>query len=237
MRSAFNGTVSVNSARWDHVRNAWKVMLEIQEEHVGSGDALTFYPLASVVASLLFPPSRTGGDQIGNGRLAEGLYMMGELLRLGNPVTESERNISIREIIADKDPNFWLPALDDAKREEWTTIVRHFVAARDGMEYSGGKENTADDARANSALRLQCWDFEARPLLEHTLVYAACRSGDTESLCVARSICSQGVTIRQASPEEWWRYSIVLGLLGDVTGSENALENSINFGGGQGSRA
>jgi hypothetical protein len=41
------------------------------------------------------------------------------------------------------------------------------------------------------------------------------------------------VTLRPNSPEEWWRYSIVLGLLGDEVGSGTALEASINFGGGQ----
>jgi hypothetical protein len=151
-------------------------------------------------------------------------------------VTEEERNTSIREVIADKDPNFWLPVRDDSKRDEWTKIVQHFVAARNGMDFATGDGNEKD-AHANMTLRFQCWDFEARPILEHALVYAACRSGDTESLCVARAICSQGVTLRQISPEEWWRYSIVLGLLGDVTGSETALENSIQFGGGQGMRA
>lgn len=235
LRGVLNGTVSINSVRWDNIRNGWKSMLEIQEENADSGDALTFYPFASVVSSLLFPPSRTGGDQIGNGRLAEGLYMMGELLKLGNPMTEDERTKSIREVIADKDPNFWLPVRDDEKRDEWTKIVRHFMAARDGLDFARGEDDS--DAHANPALRFQCWDFEGRPILEHALVYAACRSGDTESLCVARSICSQGVSLRQASPEEWWRYSIVLGLLGDETGSENALENSVNFGGGQGARA
>ena len=243
LRFVLNGTLSTQSARWDHCRNSWKVMLEIQEKHAGSSDALTFYPLASVTASLLFPPSQTGGDQIGNGRLAEGLYMMGELLRLGNPITEAEKTTAIREVIADKDPNFWLPVREDEQREEWKKIVKHFAAARDGMDYAkdvgGGGDDDDDDsmAFANSALRLQSWDFEARPILEHALVYAACKSGDTESLCLARAICSQGVTLRQISPEEWWRYSIVLGLLGDSTGSESALEHSINFGGGQGARA
>jgi len=234
LRGILNGTLSAQSGRWDHIRNSWKAMFDIQEKHAGSSDHLGFYPLASIASSLLFPPSRTGGDQIGNGRLAEGLYMMGELLKLGNAVTESEKSLSIREMVAEKDPNFWLPVKDDEKREEWKKVVKHFTAARYGMDDA----NDGDDstARANSSLRFQCWEFEGRPVLEHALVYAACRSGDTESLCLARSICSQGVSLRQAAPEEWWRYSIVLGLLGDVTGSEHALENSINFGGGQGQR-
>ena len=57
-----------------------------------------------------------------------------------------------------------------------------------------------------------------------------------ESVSLARSVCSQGVTLRPNSPEEWWRYSIVLGLLGDDVASEDALAASLSFGGGQGVR-
>ena len=80
------------------------------------------------------------------------------------------------------------------------------------------------------------WEMDGRPILEHAVVYAACKAGDITSLSLARSICSRGVSMRPNSPEEWWRYSIVLGLLGDQVGSEDALNTSINIGGGQGSR-
>jgi hypothetical protein len=82
----------------------------------------------------------------------------------------------------------------------------------------------------------ETWDFDTRPFMEHVVVYAACKCGDTESLSLARSICSRGVTLRPNSPEEWWRYSIVLGLLGDEVASEDALAASLAVGGGQGVR-
>jgi hypothetical protein len=96
-------------------------------------------------------------------------------------------------------------------------------------------DDNVDLGSVEASSRIQAWDFEARPILEHAIVYAACKSGDAECLYLARSICSQGVMLRSNSPEEWWRYSIVLGLLGDEVGSEDALNFSINFGGGQGS--
>uniref|UniRef100_A0A7S0F6R0 Tetratricopeptide repeat protein 38 n=1 Tax=Craspedostauros australis TaxID=1486917 RepID=A0A7S0F6R0_9STRA len=95
-------------------------------------------------------------------------------------------------------------------------------------------ENEADEVEISTPY--EGWDADVRPLLEHAVVYAACKSGDEESLAVARAICSEGVTLRPNSPEQWWRYSIVLGLLGDQVASEDALQASIAFGGGQGVR-
>jgi hypothetical protein len=183
-----------------------------------------------VVISLF--TGETGGDEIGNCRLALGLSMMGESLQLGNPETEAEKSTVIREVIADRDPNFLLPSTEST--HVWREMVEHFAAALHGYDEEAG---LIDSRRvAKRRLRFDAWDFEARPVLEHAVVYAACKSGDTDSLSLARSICSQGVTLRPNAPKEWWRYSIVLGLLGDEVGSEDALNNSINFGGGQGAR-
>jgi hypothetical protein len=139
---------------------------------------------------------------------------------------------ALAQITADREPDFWLPAKTGDKQDEWKIIVDLLATAIDGIDYSGRGAPTFD-----SNLQVRAWTFDARPLLEHVIVYAACKAGDTESLCLARSICSQGVTIRHNSPEEWWRYSIVMGLLVDEVASEDALYNSINLGGGQGARA
>jgi hypothetical protein len=234
LRFTLNGTISNRNARWDNIRNAWASMLDIHREH-GSTQNLSFCPLACVTASILFPPEETGGANIGTGRLAEGLYKMGELLKLGNPESDEEKQTAVRERIAERSPNFWFPS-NDQEKQEWKKVVDHISSAIDGLDCL---ENSTDEEswRANPSLRFRAWDFEARPLLEHAVVYSACKSGDIDCLCLARSICSHGVTIRCNSPEEWWRYSIVLGLLGDEVGSEDALNNSINLGGGQGARS
>lgn len=234
LRFTLNGTISPRNARWDSVRNAWSSMLELHDKH-GDGSGFQFCPLFCVTSSLLFPPSRTGGDRIGSGRLAEGLYLMGEMLKLGNPVTQQEKMTSIRELIADNDPNFWLPVSNDT-REDWKRVVDHLLSAKDGFDYPVHHDGRENQDFVDIRRRFHAWDFETRPIFEHAICYAACKSGDTESLCLARSICSQGVTLRPNAPEEWWRYSIVLGLLGDDVGSEDALSNSINFGSGQGAR-
>lgn len=234
-RFTLNGTVSRKNPRWDYVRKAWQTMLDIQRRHNGS---LHFAPLACMAASLLFPPSETGGDMIGNGRLAKGLWMMGEKLQFGElSVEQSSEEIStaVREKVAEREPDFWLPANKESD-DDWRKIVDHLASAIDGYNDPEESDDSAT-VTVNPSARFQAWDFEARPILEHAIVYAACKSGDIERLSLARAICSQGVTLRPSSPEEWWRYSIVLGLLGDQVASEDALNTSINVGAGQGARA
>jgi len=238
-RLTLNGTISRKNQRWDDIRKAWDSMLTIQRRYGGS---LSFSPLVSVVASLLYSPSETGGDMIGNGSMAQGLHMMGEQLAFGTSVSDDvsgtgEDTKAIREIMADREPDFWLPAKESESRK-WKEIVDHLVAAIDGLDVdpTGTDESLSSSTFADPTLRFRCWDFDARPIVEHAVVYAACKSGDVESLSLARAICSHGVTLRPNSPEEWWRYSIVLGLLGDEVASEDALNNSINVGAGQGAR-
>lgn len=229
LRFTLNGTISPKNARWDNIRNSWHSMFEMQKKHTGDTSALQFCPLWSVTASLLFPPNETGGDKIGNGNLAEGLYEMGKLLDLGNPITDAEKNTSLRELIAESSPSFWLPS--KSEKEKWIKVVDLLASGIDGSLKDKDGRNSVD-----ASSRFETWDFEARPILEHAVVYAACKSGDIECLTWARAICSQGVTLRVMSPEEWWRYSIVLGLLGDQIGSENAEEASKQTGAGQGAK-
>jgi hypothetical protein len=238
-RFTMNGTISARNVRWNSVRNAWEVAFDIQRKQTGSTAGLSkFFPLASIASSLLIPPSETGGDSIAGGGLARGLYNMGTLLNLGQVSTEAESTRAVREVVAKNDPSFWLPVNQDDEEivKQWKQIVRDLTSALDGYEYAQLDDDDDDNFSVEYSLRYEAWDFDARPVLEHAIVYSACKAGDVESLSIARSICSKGVTLRANSPEEWWRYSIVLGLLGDVVASEDALNNSINVGAGQGAR-
>jgi hypothetical protein len=78
------------------------------------------------------------------------------------------------------------------------------------------------------------WDMEFRPILDQIICHAACKSDDHESLCIARSICSQGVSLRPNCPEEWFRYSVVLKHLEDDVAAEDARAASISLGSGEG---
>lgn len=230
-RMTLNGTVSSKNARWDELRNAWESYVDVHRKYHAT-KPLSADPLVLLSASIIMPPSETGADKIGTGALARGLHKMGELLELGH-AEDPEATKAVREVVAENDPNFWLPVESDGTNE-WQKVVRDLLSAIEGVDPDHIEESYVGvDV---SSLRYRGWTFDARPILEHAIVYSACKSGDIDSLSVARSICSAGVTLRPVSPEEWWRYSIVLGLLGDVVASEDAWNMSINVGAGQGAR-
>ena len=261
LRFTLNGTISCSNYRWENLRNAWSVFLKINsryendkknDENEQQTCNLKFYPLACVAASLVMEPRLVGELKCAGSRLQAGLYKMGELLDLGNITAprndesddssdneNCENNylstILFKEIVADKEPEFWLPVKEETKREEWKTVLKLLTSAIDGIVDPTG-EDDHDIMKATLARGFEGWEFDVRPFLEHAVVYTACKCGDYESLSIARSICSRGVTLRSNSPEEWWRYSIVLGLLGDEKASEDALNASHSFGGGQGTR-
>ena len=260
LRFTLNGTLSCSNYRWENLRNAWSVYFEIisrysKDENTTSAtdSTIEFYPLACIAASLITEPRVIGELRGSAGRLQAGLHKMGELLSLGSatmPVDDDDNGdsendadanknylstILFKEIVADKEPDFWLPVLEEEKREEWKTVLKLLSSAIDGIFDPTG-EDDHDIMKATLDKGFQGWEFDVRPFLEHAVVYAACKCGDYESLSIARSICSRGVTVRPNSPEEWWRYSIVLGLLGDEKASEDALNASHSFGGGQGTK-
>jgi hypothetical protein len=249
LRLTLNGTISSQNYRWENLRNSWSAMLDVQKKHGGENQTFEFYPLVCVAASLLASPKQAGNLSGPAGRLARALHKMGELLNLGDiaaPIDDEDDESSeekggflstvlFRDIVADKEPDFWLPVTEEAKKEEWRTVLKLLSSAIDGV-YDPSEEDNFDVMRAELSTGFESWDFDVRPFLEHAVVYAACKCGDNETLSLARSICSRGVTLRPNSPEEWWRYSIVLGLLGDEVASEDALAASLAFGGGQGAR-
>ena len=262
LRFTLNGTISCSNYRWDNLRNAWSVYFQIihryekdrKEYHKDQASRLEFYPLACVAASLVAEPWVIGELSGSAGRLQSGLHKMGKLLNLGrmkSPVDANDEKeetndgnddnknllstILFKEIVADEEPDFWLPSIEDTNREEWKTVLKFLSSAIDGIFDPTG-EGDHDIMKATLDEGFQGWEFDVRPFLEHAVVYAACKCGDYESLSIARSICSRGVTLRPNSPEEWWRYSIVLGLLGDEKASEDALNASHSFGGGQGTK-
>lgn len=232
-RMTLNGTLSRKNERWDQLRNAWQVTVD---QHHKAGRTLAFCPLAAVAASMVLPPSETGAEDLPSTRaLAHGLHRMGHLLQFGKNLASDEEkaasssSVVVRENLGQQEPDFWLPVADDQSKA-WQEVVKTLRIALDGFDEEM-------DLMDPSRLRFtSAWDMDGRPVLEHAVVYSACKAGDIESLSLARSICSRGVSLRPNSPDEWWRYSIVLGLLGDQVASEDALNTSINVGGGQGSR-
>jgi hypothetical protein len=233
LRLTLNGTISSRNYRWENIRSAWSGMFELQRRFSNGHPTFEFYPLASVTASLVAPTRLTGAGLSGAaGRLAQGLNKMGDLLNLGSIATASEEDADIegeesnflstmlfKEIVADSEPKFWLPVAEGDKKAQWQTVLNLLSSAIDGV-YHETTGPACDVEFAELGVEFSSWELDVRPVLEHAVVYAACKCGDDQSLSLARSICSRGVTLRPNSPEEWWRYSIVLGLLGDEVAAE-----------------
>lgn len=250
LRLTLNGTVSTKNYRWENLRNSWFAMFDIQEKYGDQHSRLEFFPLACVTSSLLISARQREELSIGGERLVTAFQKMGELMNLGtiefgeNSQKADNGNVEglvstgiFNEIVADKEPEFWLPVSNAETKKEWRAVFKLLSAAVDGV-FDPVEDNDEIDVMHAEVSRgfEESWEFDVRPVLEHALVYAACKCGDYDTLTSARSVCSRGVTLRSNSPEEWWRYSIVLGLLGDEVASENALQASLAFGGGQGAR-
>jgi hypothetical protein len=90
------------------------------------------------------------------------------------------------------------------------------------------------DLLVEGAGSLGFWELDLRLLTEKAVCHACLQAGDSQSLCTARAICSQSVTLRPNSPEEWMRYSKVLDALGDKIAAENARSASLSMGYGEG---
>ena len=103
---------------------------------------------------------------------------------------------------------------DEATKDAWKTVANCLAEARNG----------------------QMWDIDARALLDQGLCHAAVLSDDFECLCLARSVCSEAVSLRPNSPESWFRYSVVLDRLGDENAAEDARAASVSLGAGEGGR-
>jgi hypothetical protein len=90
------------------------------------------------------------------------------------------------------------------------------------------------DLLVGGAGSLGFWELDLRLLTEKAVCHACLQAGDIQSLCTARAICSQSVTLRPNSPEEWMRYSKILDALGDKIAAENARSGSLSLGYGEG---
>jgi hypothetical protein len=90
------------------------------------------------------------------------------------------------------------------------------------------------DRLSTGARTLRFWESDIRVLVERAVCYAALKSADMESLCIARATCSKSITLRPNSPEEWIRYSHILEAMGDTVASDNARNIGISMGFGQG---
>ena len=218
LRLTLSESISEQDERWYDLRAAWQMALKPKEsdEEV----SIDFMPGAMLAASLLIHPDDLHSKancvppQLESAMI--GLHHMGRLMMLGQN----------GDMIVHR-------------TEQWRVVLRHLARASDCLRWEIGGELASSTfhipaKEANSKI---AWDFDLRQFLEYSVCHAALRVGDYESLCLARSICSEGVTLRANCPEIWYRYSNVLEMLGDEVGAENARNASVSLGYGEGASA
>lgn len=218
--------ISSSDHRWSDLAAAWKVSLQNVDEGSSFTDQtpIEFMPLALLASSLLVEPDKLHMKSVPPTLHSgmQGLHKMGELMRLGKLKLQSSSQSNADSV------------------EEWKEVLQLLARARDscrrwemptGFSSSEYVNNCTDFATSSQPIG---WDFDTRQFIEYSLCHAALEVGDYESLCLARSMCSEGTTLRPNCPELWWRYGMVLDRLGDEVAAENARAASVSLGSGEG---
>jgi hypothetical protein len=214
LQITLSGGLSKDNFRWKDLRTSWETLLEEQGD-----ESLTFSIPIQLASSLLVkPPSSTtisthppNDSAAAVDQFSKGLYKMGTLLHLGGKETDEDRYT------------------EEEWKKEWGLVVQYLSNGRNGYDA------TFNDTQQQVVVGVEAgWDMDARPMVEHAIWYAATQAQDYESICVARSICSESVSLRSSSPQAWLRYSKILELLGDDVAADNARAASVAFGSGEG---
>ena len=215
LRLTLAEVVSEDDERWNTLRNAWRrILSEVQRENdVSKTCSLQFFPLADAVSALLVDISVNNFDVTSSCK--QGLFELGKLMSLGMSTPEEQSKK--------------VPA--DEQQPQWSRVVSLLASSIEGHGSPSSNPSLLGEKMDNMQHLCAC-DQELRPIIEHALCHAAVLSNNYESLNVARSICSEGVSLRPNSPEIWWRYSLVLDVLGDSVAAQDARMASTSFGSG-----
>ena len=65
---------------------------------------------------------------------------------LEDPKPKEQWNL-FKEIVAEKEPDFWLPVLEEEKREEWKTVLKFLSSAIDGIFDPTGEDDLTSDQK------------------------------------------------------------------------------------------
>lgn len=231
LRLTLCAAIPESDDRWADMKVAWSTALKsVNNDTPESKSPVEFMPLAMVASSLVIDPKK---HLLSNNKVSlslqcamQGLYKTGKLMKLGQLKLISTSAL-------DQYTN------TTSVEDEWREVMKLLAQARDSCQRwempTGLSSSTYTLPTSNETSSSPIgWDFDLRQFLEYPLNYAAMQVGDYESLCLARTICSEGTTLRSNCPEIWWRYSTVLEKLGDGVAAENARAASISLGSGEG---
>jgi hypothetical protein len=220
-RLTVSGAITNSDNRWHKLRLAWKHIFDIEAKYdtdtVGNNQRAVFNhaPLARVASALLldYDLIGKGGDNTVSINIEQATHKLGQLMDINRCNNDGQKNGKLF-------------------KDEWADIVRLLNEARTGWARC-----------SNSAQRVTHLERDVdidglilQSFMEHAICHAAAQANDYDSLCVARSVCSESVTLRANSPENWHRYGVILEKLGDGDNARNAFHASVSLGNGEGGR-
>ncbi len=227
-RLTVSGAVHSSDARWENLRTAWKKIidtdLELSNEQEMGQMSMLYSPLVQIIPYLVldeaFLDSRkaflndTSATDTVSAKIKSAAATMGSLMQIqGKNCHEIE---------------------SDAKKK-WANVVYMLQEARSGWAFDNA-DSDAPFKQPKIALKpdLLGLDISLGSFIEHAICHAAVQSEGYESLCIARSLCSESVSLRSNSPENWYRYGVILEKLGDEENAADAFHASVSLGSGEG---
>jgi len=220
-RLTVSGAIEAGDDRWHILRFAWKHLHDIERKYetdtVGNDDKVLYghAPLARIASALLLDNDFvqvSHRDDAVSMKIEQAVHKLGQLMNIsGSKTVVGEKNEQLVE-------------------DEWVDIVRLLNEARTGWARPSAQPiNQLSIDIDTDGLALQSF-------MEHAICHAASQTDNYDSLCIARSVCSESVTLRANSPENWHRYGIILEKLGDGDNARNAFHASVSLGTGEGGR-
>ena len=225
-RLTISGVIFSSDTRWKALRSAWTTAIYVENSFFDAKEAKipsscerkkSHSLLADVFSCLCIGPEliQTNSSDRVSGKIGKALCLMGSLMRV-NGETHVKKS-------------------QDVVKEEWAEVVQLLYEARTGWELNADNSNSSfRQPRKMLTPDLVGFDMSFDHFIEHAICHAALNSENYESLCIARSLCSESVALRSNSPEHWHRYGTVLEKLGDDENARNAFHASISLGSGEG---
>jgi len=208
LRLAISGVVEADDVRWKKLQSAWEKTVSIENNYADSESKLFSYsPMAKIASSLFIDFDHDSSGK--SGKLQAAASLIGKLIA---KKTEGE------------------------VKDQWHDVVKLLDEARSGWEKDEPSGSMFCQPSRCLTQDIDGWEITMGNFIEQALCYAAIQSQDYTSLCKARTLCSESVTLRANSPECWFRYGMILKELGDEDNARDAFHASVSLGSGEGGR-
>lgn len=233
IRLTLADAITIDDHRWKDLAIAWNHMKYIHSTYSSNSDESMYYEFCPLVrvTSAMFDSNlvrKTEAFQTtAMDRLVDAAHIVGHLWKLHH----NQKDDDVEKVTESSSSSSPKPGMD------WASVVHALAEARQGILLS---MDNSDDINfptvrpihndSSSALT----DLDSDVFFDVLLCHAALQSDDIDSLCLARAVCSESVSLRPNAAEIWMRYSMVLEKLGDYVAASDARAAGISFGSGEG---